>query len=434
MYTKMKQHLKHILYITVLLSAAISCSDSLDIPYSTRTHGYGSSDGSATRTETAPTKRTLLVYSAGYNSISSYLTDDIEDICSGYVPYNYPYCDNLLIFASNCKTGKTPCLIKVSKTREDAVVRDTVRFWPAGTSAVDTETLADVLTYVRDNYPSAEYGMIFSSHATGWLPEQTLSTGIFPSSPESTSGLNGKSRPQRTIGQDSSTKAEMDVKDFAEALPFTLKYIVFDACLMGGIETAYELRNKCEHIVFSQAEILADGMVYTNIVNRLLGQRPSDIIGVAKDFFAHYDSQTGDNRSATISVVDCSALESLAKACKVIFDAQKGAIPGIRPANVQPANYRTSYFYDFRDILTEIASQEELSDVDSALEQCIEYKANTEYFFSEWLNKSFRYETFCGLSMYLPSAVSASQRENSNDYYSLYQWAQDTGYLAGYYL
>ena len=95
---------------------------------------------------------------------------------------------------------------------------------------------------------------------------------------------------------------------------------------------------------------------------------------------------------------------------------------------------RTSYFYDFRDILTEIASQEELSDVDSALEQCIEYKANTEYFFSEWLNKSFRYETFCGLSMYLPSAVSASQRENSNDYYSLYQWAQDTGYLAGYYL
>ena len=432
---QMKPHCKHILICAIAVFAAMSCSDGLDIPYSTRTHGYGSSDGSASRAETELKKRTLLLYSAGYNSLSASLTDDIDDICDGYVPYGYPYCDNLLIFASNYNTGRTPCLIKVYRTRDEEVVRDTVRFWPEGTSAVDTETLAEVLSYVKDNYPSAEYGMIFSSHATGWLPEGTMSSGEFPSAGEDSAEPQDEGRKmQRSIGQDISTKAEMDVKDFAAAIPFKLKYIIFDACLMGGVETAYELRDKCEHLVFSQAEILADGMVYTNMVNRLLGRNPSDIVGVAEDYFTHYDSMTGDDRSATISVVDCSGLESLADACKVIFDAQKGAIPGISPGNVQLANYRTAYFYDFRDILTEIMPEEELADVDAALERCIEYKANTEYFFSDWLNKSFRFETFCGLSMYLPSAVSSSDREDSNAYYSKYQWAQDTGYLAGYYL
>lgn len=432
---------KYGILILLAMWGTVSCSDILDIPYSNPRNAGGTADGTLGRNGTEDSRRTLLVYSAAFHNLSSELEDDIDDICAGYVPDGFSYCDNLLVFTHNTvsygnyRTPTEPCLIRVYRNRDGITVRDTVRTWPAGTSAVDTETLTDVLTYVHQEYPSGEYGMIFSSHATGWLPEGTFSSGRFPSASKTSADKEGRrSGPQKSIGQDASTGAEMDVKDFAAALPFRLDYIIFDACLMGGIETAYELRHKCGRIVFSSAEILADGMVYTNIVDRLLGKSMTDLVGVAEDFFTHYDSLTGDKRSATVSVVDCSALEDLAEACRAVFDARKGLIPGISPDNVQLANYQTQYFYDFRDILTEIASDEELREVDAALEKCVEYKANTEYFFSEYLHGSFRFETFCGLSMYLPSAIPQSQRENSNDYYSLYQWARDTGYIDAYYL
>ena len=120
--------------------------------------------------------RTLLLYSAGYNNLSPVLKDDIDDICSGYLPEGYSFNDNLLVFAHhtvsdyNYRDEVQPCLIRIYRDRDGIAVRDTVRTWPEGTSAVDPETLRSVLEYVRDNYPSEEYGMIFSSHATGWLP------------------------------------------------------------------------------------------------------------------------------------------------------------------------------------------------------------------------------------------------------------------------
>lgn len=426
----MKPHCKHILICAIAVFAAMSCSDGLDIPYSTRTHEYGSSDGSASRAETELEKRTLLLYSAGNNNLSDSLIDDINDICNGYVPYNYPYCDNLLIFSHkyDFTTPTKPCLIKVYRTRDEEVVRDTVRFWPEGTSAVDTETLAEVLSYVKDNYPSAEYGMIFSSHATGWLPEGTdLTDGEFSASTNTVP-------PQRSIGQDKSTQKEMDVKEFAKALPFKLHYIIFDACLTGGIEVAYELRNKCDHLIFSSEEILVDGMVYTNIVSRLLEEKPSDLQGVAQDYFNHYNN-ADINPYAMVSLVNCASLGKLATVCKPIFDKHKVSITGIDASKVQQLNlndypYRRYYFfYDFIDILEELPlTLAEKAEINSVMDECIEYKANTEYSFG------YKVETFCGLSMYLPTAITDKDTRNRlNDYYLDYQWAQDTGYLAGYY-
>ena len=57
----------------------------------------------------------------------------------------------------------------------------------------------------------------------------------------------------------------MDVLEMVRAITIHLDYIIFDACLMGGIEVAYELRNVADKIGFSQAEILAHGFPYKPI-------------------------------------------------------------------------------------------------------------------------------------------------------------------------
>ena len=54
----------------------------------------------------------------------------------------------------------------------------------------------------------------------------------------------------------------MEITELAAALPHNYEFILFDCCLMGGIEVAYEFKDKCEYMLFSPTEILADGFPY----------------------------------------------------------------------------------------------------------------------------------------------------------------------------
>ena len=54
---------------------------------------------------------------------------------------------------------------------------------------------------------------------------------------------------------------EMEITDLASAIPMHLKCIVFDACLLGGVEVAYELRNLCDKICFSSLRCLAEDTI-----------------------------------------------------------------------------------------------------------------------------------------------------------------------------
>ena len=382
--------------------------------------------GNSTPEQDGPV-RTLLLYSAGFNSLSTDLQADINDICRSYVPEgNGDGCDNLFFLAhhtsstGNYSDKKPPCLIKIYRDSERHTIRDTIYTYPEGTSAIDTAVMTDVLKYIRDNYKSDEYGMIFSSHASGWLPPNFPLTGGYYTLASSDSGGQ-----ERSIGQDAGTGDEFDVKDFAKAIPMKLDYIIFDACLVGGIEVAYELKDICDYLVVSQEEILADGMVYTNISRRLLEENPTNLVGVAEDFFNHYNSMSGQYKSATVSVIDCSKLQDLAEVCSGIFANHREELDAIDPDQVQQMRYLFEYFYDFRDIITHAGiDADETEALDNALSGCIVYKANTDYFIDTEL------KTFSGLSMYLPTAVSsAGNRTVLDNYYKEFQWNQETGYI-----
>ena len=133
--------------------------------------------------------------------------------------------------------------------------------------------------------------MIFSSHATGYLPSgyytnpngykfkksaMLRSRGIPAPVPYIEPDFDPSLPMVKSIGQDQvgpsngRVSYEMELADFAEAIPMKLDYILFDACLMGGIEVAYELRGKCGQVGFSQAEVLAEGFDYKKLTQHLL--------------------------------------------------------------------------------------------------------------------------------------------------------------------
>ena len=194
---------------------------------------------------------------------------------------------------------------------------------------------------------------------------------------------------------------------------------------MGGIEVAYELRNVTDKLIFSQTEILGDGMDYQTMASYIFASQGPDLRGFCERYFDYYNSKSGQYRSATISMIDCSKLEPLAQSAKDIFARYRTALTRVESNRNVQKYYRSSYshtqqwFYDFGDIIEKCSpSKEDLDTFNSRLEEAVIYKAATPNFMS-----SFKIEHHSGLSMYLPIAIN---REYLNNFYKTLEWNKAT--------
>ena len=434
-------------FINLIKTAGILCA----VLLSAGCDKYCKDINSGTPSEEDISKRNVLIlYSAGYNSISQFLDSDVKDLKSGWLPGKAGADNILLVYKhntagyNNYSTLNSPNLIRLYKDNKGNVVSDTLVTYPAETISSSARMLNEVLTYVKDEFPAKGYGLIFSSHATGYLPAGYYSnptnyqyqegprmygTGIF-SDPVPVPYVEVEHDPSmpmvKSIGEDHRKSGggfisyEMELQDFADAIPMKLDYILFDACLMGGIEVAYELKDKCSRIGFSQAEVLAEGLDYSTLTTHLLGKEEPDPQGVCEDYFLQYDDESGVYRSATISYIDCEKLEPLAELCRDMFAAHRNGLNWIRPNNVQRF-FRSDkhWFYDLESIIFESgATKEEISHLQEVLQECVLYAAHTPAFMLE-----FEINTFSGFSMYLPCNGS----KELNKYYTNLKWNKATG-------
>lgn len=423
------------IWIALCIAFVAACTGDAEFRRGDSRDSRDSRDIPQTRSNDPETRRVLLLYSAGYNSLSTYLKEDIEDeLMSGFIPGDGRLENILLVFSKlterprNYEIQTSPVLFRIYKDAKGTVISDTLRTWTLGTRAVDTEVLGDVLTYVRNRFPAAGYGMIFSSHGTGWVPDGYYSDPSafgdgddFWNAPRRTfryREINDGTWPDvKSVGQEyafgTSESYEIDLEDFAAAIPYKLDYLIFDACLMGGVEVAWSLRDKASLIAFSQTEILAQGLPYKTVGNSLIGPGGPDVLKVCQDYFEQYDTQGGANRAATISLVKTDGMEALAEVCAPLFEKYSGAIASLSESSVQgfgrvAGGYAHPWYFDLRDILVKAgADVSELAAFDGVLAQTVLYSAHTPSFLG------IRIDTNCGLSMYLPSEGS----EYLNNFY-----------------
>lgn len=435
----------HILLITAIFTCLLASCSKESIHGDGFSHVTDKGKEPSSRVEQPESRNVLLLYSAGYNSLTRYLTEDIDDIMKGWLPGSGRN-DNILLIYSHLKgdtAPSSPTLTRVLMGTDGNIVKDTLMVYPEGTRSATGGQLHDVLDFVQDAFPAKSYGMIFSSHATGYLPAGYYSAPYNYTFTEKTGVMYrpGYERPAtqpvpyvapehdpslpevKSIGQDlvnGNISYEIELDDFAKAIPMQLEYLLFDACLMGSVEVAYEFKDKVRHVGFSQTEVLAEGFDYKTLTGHLLGSDIPDPQAVCEDYFHQYDIQSGVYRSATISMVDCTQMEPLAQICKTLFEKYRNEISSLRPDFVQ-RYYRYDYhwFYDLADILVQAgATTEELADVNAALDKCIVYKACTPEFMG-----SFKLNTYSGLSMYLPCNGSPEL----DKFYKTLSWNKATG-------
>lgn len=373
-------------------------------------------------------EKTFIIYSCGHNNLSRDLLKDIEDICSTS-PYtvmggNY----RVLVFSHSAKGNSwniacKPVLMQVYRNSDGHVKRDTIQTWKSeyddkghlkeGTyTGSDTRTLKEVLDIIKTQFPSKEYGLLFSSHGTGWLPYNYYNTGRI------TKSMGADYTGAGIMG----VPSEMEVTDFARTIResgMKFRYMLLDACFMGGVETAYEFRDICDYIMASPTEIWSGGFMYSTMLDHLFAHAAPDLKAMCKAYMSQY-------KVATISLIDCSKLEQLSAVCKNIFEKYRTAIASVNERQVQGFFRRTGdyysekhWFYDLEDILDKAGiTQEDRTRLDASLRDCIIYKAASERLFDGWECKAF-----CGLSMYLPCVGDA----DLDNYYRRYEWNKASG-------
>lgn len=437
--------------IVSVLTAAVSCRD--EIGPGQMTPGLSDRNTPDSRTPDENVRRVLLLYSCGFNSLSRDCQEDINDLAGGELPGKTVTDDVILVFSHHTETGyatpNAPVLFRLYAQNGNNV-RDTLKTWAPETVSASSATLREVLEYVHRNFRAREYNLIFSSHATGWLPpgyytdrnkdkyEYKPTSVPFSgygqdyeftfSGPDSP--LNGGPRT-RSLGEtlygnfSGYTSYQMELENFAAAIPMKLGSIMFDCCLMGGVETASALKDKCSYIVFSPAEILAEGYDYTRIYSRFFGGHDSNPVNVAEDFYSYYDKLSGDYRSATVSVVDCSKVRDVESCFADIYGKYGSRIRSLSGSGVQRYyRFTYSYFFDLVDVLAKAGvPQEELDKARRTVEECVIYKNATASFLPNY--GGFPVNSYCGLSCYLPAEGNAELDRA----YAATTWNKATGLL-----
>jgi len=416
-----------------------------------------------------------ILYSVGRNNLDNSMLINIDQLASSsyipglgddnvilvvgqhYVVEGYdPSAEKYKYTFKGKLYDSSPVVVRLYKdSQTQMVVRDTVKRFPAlsdsGYPNLLTEPgfMKEILTYVKDTFKSEKYGMVYSSHGSGWLPQgYYTSPSSYEKSGYSLPGrLNnvGAGLPEgayeyvepecdpdlpllKSLGSQNfyykgkAYTLEMDIRDFAKSFPMHMDYIVFDACLMGGIEVAYELKDVADFLVMSPAEVLGNGFDYFNMAHRFFGNDGLHARMIAEDFFEYYNKKTGSSQSATSTFVRTAELENLAGVCKPLFEKYRTQLNSLTSSKVQcysRIDAGKHWFYDLEAMLLRAGiNEDEQAELEKALDKAAPYKKSTNQILG-----TITVRIYSGFSMYLPG----DNTDYLDTYYKTLAWNKATG-------
>lgn len=341
----------------------------------------------------APT-RTVLIYMAADNSLSSYSYKNIESIVQGTTKAALNG-GNLVVYVDAADAA--PQLLQIKVKSDGSIQKLAIKDYAEQNSA-DPLVMRSIFDEVRTSFPADSYGLVLWSHGTAWLPYNV--------------------QPMlRSFGQDESNWMEID--ELAEALPdHVFDFIMFDACYMASTEVAYALRDKADYILASPTEVLGEGFPYKLIIGNFFTET-ADLQQIAETFYNYYNQQTGLYQSASVSLIATEQLDNLAAICREIVIGKENAIASLPIQELQQLEYLGYTYhalYDFDDFISRLATEAQYTNYLSILNKVVLYKQTTPN--ATYAKGQLVINQFSGLSIYVPQNGLATL----NDWYKGMAW------------
>ncbi len=286
----------------------------------------------------------------------------------------------------------------------------------SSTFAVDHETLAN---YTDNSYTTAEgltgiigevkqqaealnYALIIGGHGTGWSNISDWTD--YPNKAKKKTAIK-----TRSFGGLNNTYA-IDVSSLAQAIEtngIKMQYILFDACYMSNVETAYELKDATNFLLASPNEIIAQGLPYETIWNDLNTTTPN-YSNVISSYYSYYNSTS--TPYASMAAIDCRQMDNLAAIMKEINS--KYTMTAERLEGVQREDgFLPGIFYDLGNYVDSLKPSGVLKDrFNTQLKATVKASKSTDYVYVDRLGGEIKVRDFSGLSISDPSTHPVALR------------------------
>lgn len=378
---------------------------------------------------------TLMVYMVADNNLDSFAVDDINEMEEFGSTANMDvvvYLDRVI-----GSEPEAPVVLLVSNDSSANVVSPVVRSYDELDSCA-VDSLRGFIQWAKSAYPSERYGMVLWSHGTGWLPDNYVPLSfaskqakLYNSKPEPNEEITKNLCPTSSgFGSDvSASSSEMNIDSLTTALQNqNLDFVIFDACYMGDVEVAYQLRNTAKYLLFSQTEILNTGFPYNDILPIIDSQNDTQTMlkNIALAFHNSYSkSPYAYQKSASISLIDLGSMNELANSFSNFIASatsitDKQTILNLA-TNVQKVSLSGAYSnikFDLKDwadkIYTLVSNTNSYMLFTNSFAKTVVFQTNTAYFMD-----TLALSNIHGLNCYIPFTNNSSL----DNFYSNIEWS-----------
>ncbi len=211
-------------------------------------------------------------------------------------------------------------------------------------------TLEDFALYCIDNYPASHYALVLWDHGGGWRARASSS----------------EDKPMKAVCWDDSNGGDCLYMDEVEtALSYihtqrtSLDLFGFDACLMGMLEVAYEVKDHADIMVFSEQTIPYDGWPYDMLLGDLAAKPAMGASMLGQAIVTRYGQSYGPASDTTLSSLDLGLAQTLATTVSDFGAAMASNWDEISSARAATQDY---YYpehidlYDFADNVSTMVS------------------------------------------------------------------------------
>ena len=369
-------------------------------------------------------KQTILVFYPWTGSQSStgllgYLQNNIDRICDGIIDRKGLNNSRVLVFLSDKYNHSTLYDLQYNATTK-SVDRVPLKEYE-GASYASAEGIADIMNEVKTQASALNYALIVGVHGCGWTYASDWSRYPYYARPSVTrprdnnfSGIQFGPDPNapltRFFGSVSLAENAMDISTLAEGIResgLKMQYILFDACYMSNIETAYELKDVTNYMIASGSEIMAAGLPYRSMWSYLNSATPnySSIVSTSVNFYKNSSAPF-----CNLAAIDCRQVEKLASVMKEI-NAQYQLSASVSLDSIQHLDgFRPHLFYDLETYVDSLRPSGYLLDqFKSQLKLTIKASDHTdEAYTCIYSSDSFKIKNYCGITISDPSQHSVA--------------------------
>ena len=263
-------------------------------------------------------------------------------------------------------------------------------------------TLTNFITWVWLNYPADRYALVLWNHGGGWRDRSPARSPL-----------------ERAVCWDDGNSGDClymkEVRTAIQNASHTFDLIGFDACLMGHLEVAYELRNVISAdgaMVGSEETEPGDGWSYDTILSWLASNPTATPKQLGTTIVDKYSAYYGASDACTLACIDIAKINDVKDKLNTFADSMNdnSKLTAIKSARTNCKAYSEAYgyygldIYRFADQVNTSVTNSSIKTAASGLKTSVGAAVAKNYAGSP-RNDTAKYGSH-GLCVYFPKTIS----------------------------